>query len=298
MPDMPMVTKPSSEPAQIHESDEIGKHTASLAEVFGLDFMQRALWIGLIVGAVCGYLGVFVVLRRIIFVGMALAEFSSAGVAFSMLGNGIAPMLGSVIGMFAGVGLLSVQWGGRKVRPDAFVGIGYVVASALAILLIAKNPHGEGNLLNLLSGNIITVTPEDVLWTAIALATVFILHRVFARQVLFTAYDHDTAAVAGYNIRFWDTALYISIGIAIAFSIHAVGILVTFATLVIPATSALLLSRTMRSAFWIAGFLGALPIPLGLYLSYIWDLSPGATIVMLSFLFLALSGLISFLRRK
>ena len=81
---------------------------ASVAKVFGLDFMQRALVAGVAVGLIGAYLGVFVVLRRVVFVGMALAQFSSAGVALGLL-LGLAPLLGSIGMMLVGVLLLSLR---------------------------------------------------------------------------------------------------------------------------------------------------------------------------------------------
>ena len=268
---------------------------ASPRQVFGLDFMQRALWAGLLVGGVCAYLGVYVVLRRIVFVGVALSEMSSAGVALSLLMN-FSPMLGSVGLMLAGVGLFSVQWAPRKVRQDAFIGIGYVVASALAILLIAKSAQGEGHLLALLFGNILTVTTQDVLATALALGGVLLVHLLFAKELLFVSFDPDTAQAAGYHARFWEALLYVTIGLTIAFAIHAVGVLMTFAALVLPAVTSLLLTRRMPAALLGSVLAGLLPVPVGLYLSFVWDLPSAATIVGAGFALLLAGGLVSRLR--
>ncbi|MBB6048948.1 metal ABC transporter permease [Armatimonas rosea] len=289
-------TMTTDTPAAEHDEalPEELKH-ASVAKVFGLDFMQRALVAGVAVGLIGAYLGVFVVLRRVVFVGMALAQFSSAGVALGLL-LGLAPLLGSIGMMLVGVFLLSLRWSPRKVRQDTVIGLGYVLASAVTILLLAKNPRGETQLLDLLSGNIITVTQADTLLTIGALAVVFVLHRLFAKELLFVSFDPDTAQAAGYNTRLWETLLTLSIGIAIAFSIHAVGILLTFGTLVIPAVSALLLTKRISHTFTLAAVLGAIPIPLGLYLSFIWDFSPGAMIVALSAVLLVVCGLLSKVR--
>jgi ABC-type Mn2+/Zn2+ transport system permease subunit len=270
-------------------SDESAAGDASPLGVFHLEFMWRALLAGLIVGGVCAYLGLYVVLRRIVFVGVALSEMSSAGVAFALL-TGIAPMLGSVGLMLAGVALFSVRWAPRKVRQDAFIGVGYVVASALAILLIAKSPHGEGHLLDLLFGNILTVTWQDVWATALALAAVVACHALFAKELLFVSFDPDTAQAAGYRTRFWESLLYVTIGTSIAFAIHAVGVLLTSASLVIPAVTALLLTRRMGRAVVAAVVAGTLPVPVGLYLSFVRDLPPAATIVAVGFLVLLVVG--------
>lgn len=268
---------------------------ASPLTVFRLDFMQRALSAGLIVSGVCAFLGVYVVLRRIVFVGVALAEMSSAGVALSLL-VGLSPMLGSIAVMLAGVWLLSVRWGGRRIRQDAFIGVGYVVASAFAILLIAKSPKGEGSLLDVLFGNILTVTASDVTATAVALALVLLFHAVFYKELLFVSFDPDTATASGFNSRLWEALLYVTIGLSIACAIHAVGVLLAFAALVIPAVTALLLTRRMAGAFTVSIIAGLLPVPIGLYLSFVADLPSAATIVATSFGLLVVAGIVSRLR--
>jgi ABC-type Mn2+/Zn2+ transport system permease subunit len=270
-------------------------NSATPAFVFRLDFMRRALVAGILVGAVCAFLGIYVVLRRIVFVGVALAEMSSAGVALALL-TGLAPMLGSVLIMLAGVVLLSVRWGGRRIRQDAFIGIGYVVASAASILLIAKSPSGEGSLLDLLFGNILTVTAGDVTATAVALGVVMLFHALFFKELLFVAFDPDTAAASGYRSRLWEMLLYLSIGLTIAFAIHAVGVLLTFGSLVIPPVTALLLTRRMNTALGVSVATGILPVPIGLYLSFVADLPAAATVVAVSFAFLLVAGALSRLR--
>ena len=270
---------------------------ASPGTVFGLDFMRRALLAGLLVGGACAYLGVYVVLRRIVFVGVALSEVSSAGVALALL-TGLPAMVGSVATMLVGVALFSVRWGGRRVRQDAFIGVGYVVASALAILLIAKSPQGEGHLLDLLFGNILTVTPGDVLATGVALGAVLLVHALFAKELLFVSFDPDTASASGYQARRWETLLYVTIGLTIAFAIHAVGVLLTFASLLLPAVTALLVTRRMPAAFATSVAAGLLPVPVGLYLSFVWDLPSAATVVAVSFVALLICGLVGRLYRS
>jgi ABC-type Mn2+/Zn2+ transport system permease subunit len=270
---------------------------ASPAAVFRLDFMQRALVAGLLVAGVCAYLGVYVVLRRIVFVGVALSEMASAGVALALL-VGMPAMLGSVVVMLGGVGLFSVRWGGRRVRQDAFIGIGYVVASALSILMLAKSPQGESQLLDLLFGNILTVTAGEIGAAAAALGAVLAVHTLFAKELLFVSFDPDTAQASGYRARFWETLLYVTIGMTIAFAIHAVGVLLTFAMLLLPAVAALLVTRRMAAAFAVSVVIGLVPVPIGLYLSFIGDLPAAATVVAVLFIVLAVVGAVGARSRR
>jgi ABC-type Mn2+/Zn2+ transport system permease subunit len=265
---------------------------ATPAQVFGIEFMRRALLSGLLVSGVCAFLGMYVVLRRMVFLGVALSQMASAGVALSLLTN-TAPMLGSAALMLAGVGLMSFPWAPRKVRQDAFTGVGYAVASALGVLLLAKSPQGAGHLLNLLFGNILLVSQRHVILTALVLGGVVLLHTLFGKEMLFVSFDADSAGASGYKTRLWEALLYLSIGLTIAFAIHAVGVLLTFSSLVLPAVTALLVTRRWRSATLAALLVGLIPVPIGLYLSFVWDLPPAATIVAFGFGLLLVAGLIS-----
>jgi ABC-type Mn2+/Zn2+ transport system permease subunit len=281
-PDEP---SPASEPAGL----------PSLASVFGASFMRWAFLAGLMVTGVCAYVGVYVFLKRIVFVGVALAEVSSAGVALALL-TGISPFLGAVVLMFLGIGLFSVRWAPRKVSQEAFIGIGWAVASALGVLLIAKSAQGEAHMHDLLFGNILTVDGGTVLLTAAGLAVVLATHALFAKEFQFVSFDADTAAAMGYRARMWDLLLYATIGLSIAFSIHTVGVLLAFSALVLPPVTALLLTRRMKSALAVSVLLGLVPVPIGLYLSFVGDLPSSATIVAAMFVLLLLGGLASRLR--
>jgi ABC-type Mn2+/Zn2+ transport system permease subunit len=259
--------------------------------------MRWALLAGLIVACACAYVGVYVVLKRIVFVGVALAEVSSAGVALAIL-MGFNPFIGAVALMFVGIGLFSVRWSPRKVSQESFIGIGWAVASALGVILIAKSAQGEAHMHDLLFGNILTVDPVDVRHTAIGMACVLLIHALFTKEFLFVSFDADTANAMGYRARAWDMLLYATIGLAIAFSIHTVGVLLAFSALVLPPVTALLLTRRMRSALILSVILGLIPVPIGLYLSFAKDLPSSATIVAVMFVILLAGGLISRLRAR
>lgn len=252
--------------------------------------MRWALLAGLLVTGVCGYVGVYVVLKRIVFVGVALAEVSSAGVALALL-MGFNPFLGAVLLMFVGIGMFSVRWAPRRVARESFIGVGWAVASAFGVIFIAKSAKGEAHMHDLLFGNILTVDPRSVLLTAAGLALVLVAHALFAKEFLFVSFDADTAEASGYRARFWDLLLYTTIGLAIAFSIHTVGVLLAFAALVLPPVTALLLTRRLKAAFGASVLLGLVPVPIGLYLSFARDLPASAVIVAVMFVLLILGGL-------
>src|SRR3989339_717834 len=203
-----------------------------MLSVFKDSFLQTALVASLIVGAVCAYLGVYVVLRRIVFVGAALAQVSSAGVGLAMC-TGRNPSLISLVLTLGGVAAFSVKSKDRRTTQESLIGIGYAVASALAVLFVAKSAQGEAHMLDVLSGNILTVTSHEVWWmTGVGLAAVM-LHALLSKQFLFSMFDPETAQASGIRAGWWDLLFFLILGIIISLAIRLAGTLLVFAFLVV-----------------------------------------------------------------
>ena len=125
----------------------------------------------------------------------------------------------------------------------------YAGGSAAAVLLIVKAPRGEGEILNVLFGNILTV-PQPLLWAMAATFTVVaVLQFVASKEFLVAAYDPDMARALGINVNLWNTIFYVALGVAVAIAIRAVGALLTFTMLVAPGASALCFVRGLSGAF-------------------------------------------------
>ena len=248
-------------------------------------FMRQALLSGVLVALLCSFVGVYVVLKRIVFVSVALAEMSSAGIALGLLLNTarLPPIWCAGFLTLLGVVLFSVHWTPRRVPRESYIGIMYAVAVAAGILLIAKSAQGEGHMLTLLQGDILTVAPAEVRQMMVAFALVALVHAVFHKEFVLVSFDRDQAATLGFRAAWWDFLLFLTIGIVISFSIRAVGILLSTALLILPAVMALLLTRRLRHAFVVAPLVAVLPVPFGLHFSLLRDLPPSALTVALGF---------------
>src|SRR5919199_925127 len=204
---------------------------------------RDALYGALVIGVACSALGVYVVLRRIVFVGAALAQMSSAGVAPAM-------------------------WPARP--PDASIGVAYAVAAALGILLIAKAASGEAHDI-FLSGNILGITRADTFILLAVTVPVLLLHAVFYKEFLFVSFDRETARTLGFNVAFWNVLLYMTLGVVIAFAMQFAGVMLVFNFLVLPAVTGLLVARTMAGMFAVAVASGLLAALIGFSLSVPYD---------------------------
>jgi ABC-type Mn2+/Zn2+ transport system permease subunit len=266
-----------------------------MLSVFNDSFLQMALIAALIVGAVCAYLGVYVVLRRVVFVGAALSQVSSAGVGLAIL-KGWDPSLLSLLFTMGGVAAFSVKSRDRRTTQESFIGIGYAVASALAVLFVAKSAQGEGHMLDVLSGNILTVTTSQIWWMAGIGIGAIILHTLFHKQFLFSAFDPETAQASGIRSSRWDLFFFLLLGITISLGIKLAGTLLVFAFLVIPAITALLLSQKLGRIYAIAIGSSAISTVVGLYASVKLDMPSGPSIVAASFVILLIAWIISKIR--
>ena len=259
--------------------------------------MRQALFSGLLVALFCSYLGLYVVLKRTIFVSVALAEMSSAGVALGLL-MGFSPSWGAAIFTLLGVILFSLRISPRRVPHESYIGLIYCVAGALGILLIARSAQGESHMLTLLQGDVLTGTAQETWQMAGAFAVVALIHILFHKEFVLVSFDRDQAATLGFRPAFWEFLLFLTIGVVIAFSVRAVGVLLATALLIVPGMTALLWTHRLRKAWIVAAILAIIPIPLGLHFSLLSDsLPPSPLIVALSFLIL-LPSLLYYTVRK
>ncbi|HVF11426.1 MAG TPA: metal ABC transporter permease [Abditibacteriaceae bacterium] len=278
----PPIVQETGEDAPERQSDI---NPWSLRATFQQDFMRHALIAGIIMALLCSYLGIYVVLKRIVFVGVALAEVSSTGIALAIL-LGFAPLLGAMGFMLLGVTLLSIHWSPRRVPHESYIGIIYAVAAALSVLFLAKSPTGETHMLKLLQGDVLTVSMAETWQMVFAFAVVALLHALFSKEFLIVSFDRDAASTLGFRAAAWNYLLFLTIGVTIAFSIRTAGVLVASTMLILPAATALLVTHHLRRAWLLAPLLGALPVVAGLHFSFVWDLPSSALIVLLSFLLL------------
>lgn len=258
---------------------------------------REALYGALVIAVACSVLGVYVVLRRIVFVGAAIAQLSSAGIAVALflgglgLGAGITghPTMFAVVFALAGAMFFALGGGGRAgVPPDATIGLAYAGAASLGILLLAKAKGGEAHDI-LLQGNILGITRADTLVLLGVTIPVLLAHLLFYKEFLFVSFDRETARTLGYRVTFWNLFLYFTLGLVIAFAMQFAGVMLVFNFLVVPAVTGILLARSMRGIFTVAVVSAVIAAVAGFSLSVPFDLPSGPAIIGVSTI-LALLG--------
>jgi ABC-type Mn2+/Zn2+ transport system permease subunit len=269
----------------------------TLRQILSPDFLLRnSVYTSVLIGFACPLVGTFLVLRRLVFMGVALPQISSTGVAVALslpfwLGRGVTSpsslrehalaFAGATFFSLAAVLLLAfLERRGRGV-PEGRLGTAYVVAAALSILLLSKNRYAEVGWLDLMKGDVITISNFDLFLTAAALAVVLLALGLFYKELLLVSFDRNLAVALGKNVVFWDVVLYLLIGMTVSMAVLSVGPLIAFGFLLIPALTAHLFAANMRQFTILASLLGGLTAFVGFGLAYQWDLPVGPTDVVL-----------------
>jgi ABC-type Mn2+/Zn2+ transport system permease subunit len=266
----------------------------TLREIFGPNFLLwKSIYVSLAVGLVCPLVGVYLVLRRLIFMGVALPQISSCGIAFafSMQAWGVIPHMhteehglaffGSLLFTLPTILILSllVRRGGGSV--EGRLGTVYVLAGAWSILLLVTNPLGEHGLLDMLKGEIIAVSDADLWRTVVTFGVIVVFFFLFHKEFLLISFDREMAVTLKKKVMLWDAVLFLLIGLAISMAVLSVGPLVTFGFLLIPPLITHLFARNMRQFALAASGIGVVAAFVGFCLAYRWDFPVGPTDVAL-----------------
>jgi len=249
-----------------------------MIEMLQYDFIRTALLGTTAIGIVCAYLGVYVVLRRIVFVGATLAQISSAGIALGIL-TGWSPNAWSLALSFLAVLFFSHPSFGKRWPQDATLGVLFTVTGAAAVLLVAHTARGNEEVVHLVQGNLLAMTASEARWLSATFAGILAVHVALFKEFLYLSFDPVMAATQGYRAGRWDLAFYLLLGVGIALAIKAIGILLMFAFLVIPASLGLVLTRRLGGVIAAAMVSAALAVFLGIWLSYRYDF-PSAPMII------------------
>ena len=285
---------------------------STLVQILSPDFLLRDALVGsVLVGVVCPLVGAYFVLRRMIFLGVALPQLSAAGIAFSFVGYRLAvgahehgnvserslAMVGSFAFTLTGLLVLTAFERRGRETVEARIGVTYAIAAALTILFLAVDPHGDAEMVNLLKGDILATTRTSLTLLASVLGAVVLVLFACRKEFLLVSFDRDLAVVFGKWAGLWDGLLYLTIGVTISLGVMTAGPLVTFGFLVVPPLTARLLTRRMLSFSLVAAAIGGAAAFGGFYCAYRMDLPLGPAEVALASLVLIVAGTASMIRQ-
>ena len=252
-----------------------------------LSFLAAPFVASLVIAGIHAYLGVHVVERGVIFVDLSLAQIAAFGATMAILlpwsdGDPHSPDVYwvSLLFTFIGAGIFStIRSRHARIPQEAIIGISYAVASAATILALSKSTAEGEHLKDMLVGNILAVSWDEVGKTAALYAVIGAFHWVFRKKFLAISMDHDAAEAAVKSVRLWDFLFYVSFGFVVTRSVAIAGVLLVFCYLIVPSVAAMLFADRIGPRLAIGWAMGSIVSALGVYLSLTWDLPTGATIV-------------------
>ncbi len=247
-------------------------------------FLLAPLAASLILTGIHAYLGVHVVERGVIFVDLALAQIAALGAVVALI-MGLDPHGGSAYWIslgftFLGAFIFSMAKSKRAHIPqEAFIGIAYAVASAAAILAMSKATGETEHLKDMLVGNILAVSWQEVGKTAGLYGIIGLFHYIFRKRFLLISMNPREAEAQGISVRLWDFLFYASFGLVVTSSVAIAGVLLVFCYLIVPSVGAMLFTDRIGPRLAIGWTMGTLVSALGVILSVKLDTPTGATIV-------------------
>ena len=248
-----------------------------------------ALYGSIIVGLLCAFLGVYIVAKRVVFLGAVLTQVSVLGLAITFLP--ITPLshsLGSLIVTLIAVIILSRLLTGKKIPRDAVLGFVFVFSIAVRILVLQKTEQVEtSEIENLLRGDILFVTPDLFYIMLAVFVGAMAVHLLFFKEFTYISFDAETAGTQGFKATFWEMVFYVIAAIVIATATHMVGDIFVFGFLVIPPLAGLLLAKRVKLIFLISMLIGTLSPLLGLFLAFKFDFPSSPAIVAVASALLA-----------
>ena len=273
-------------------------------------FLRDAFCAGILISLTFGLLGVYVVLRRVVFIGMTVAQVASAGTAFAFFLSGTLATTLSFLGSeswhhwgdivcsslftLVAVAIISRRSPKKVVPSDAIVGLAFSAAWAAGILFVARSGQGIAEVRNLVQGDLLLICTYHLVIIGTVCAIVWLITMLTWKDQKLVAFDRDMATALGYDTRKWELAFYGLLGLAIVAGIRFAGLLLIFTYLVVPPIAGLCLAKSVEGMTLVSVLTSLIATIVGLIVSFQYDLPASplitATCVLITVLVSTLSG--------
>ena len=273
-----------------------------MSEIFVV--MKWPLMACLLLPGMLVYLGLHIVRREVIFVDLALAQVAALGACASLLlgheAQSPATYLWSFGFTLVGAAIFAATRMNthHRVPQEALIGIVYVVAAAAGILLLSRSAEGNEQLRRTLIGDVLLVSPKDVLRTFAVYLAIGAVHFVFRKKFMMISFEPERAEAEGIAVRWWDFLFYALFGLVVTSFVQIGGVLLVFSYLIVPAVCANLLAGRVAALLALGWVIATGSGVLGLYAAYRFDLPTGAAIICVLGTALLFCGLVAVIRNK
>lgn len=262
-----------------------------MLEALQYDFIQNALIAGVLVSIAAGIIGSLVVVNKITFLAGGIAHSSYGGIGLAIF-LGLPVLFGATIfAVLTAVLIASITLKNRN-RIDAIIGIMWAFGMAIGIIFVDLTPGYNVDLMSYLFGSIIAVSSEDITYLTILDLFIVGLVVVFYKQILSVSYDSEFASLRGINVKFFYTLILILAALSVVAAIKVVGLILVIALLTIPTYLAEMFASKLSSMMVLSSLLATFFTIMGLIISYLYDISSGASIIIVGVFTLLLAKLL------
>ncbi|MUG44807.1 metal ABC transporter permease [Paenibacillus woosongensis] len=246
-------------------------------EILTAEFFQRALIGGLLIGITAPLIGIFLVLRRLSMIGDTLAHVTIAGVALGFLIHANPIWVGLAFAVLASFAIEKLR---KAYKAYAELSIAIIMSGGVALASLFFT-LGIGYNTDVLFGSIYTLSREDLYIVGAVTLVVIAVVALFFKEFFLLTFEEDAAAVSGLPVKLFNLLITVLTALVISTAIKIVGALLVSALITIPAACSLLIARSFKSSVIFSVIIAEIAVVIGLIMAGIWNLAPGATIVLL-----------------
>lgn len=254
-------------------------------EILAYDFMQRALLTGSVIAVLCSVVGMFLVLRRYSLFGDAIAHSSFGGVALGLF-LGIYPLwMAYVVSIISAILITRIKER-FDISGDAAIAVMLSSGIAVALVIIGLSGGFSIDIFSFLFGSILLVSADDTILVLALTGSILLIILALFRQLLYSTFDEKQAKVSGIHVDRINYLIIFIAGLTVVTAIQLVGVLLISALFVIPNVTAMMLGRGFQSTVIISVVLSVSCVISGIMLSYVLNIAPAGSIVVLSIIVL------------
>ncbi|NOX15927.1 MAG: metal ABC transporter permease [Epsilonproteobacteria bacterium] len=269
-----------------------------MLDALSYGFMQNALIASVLISIIAGIIGSLVVVNRMVFLAGGIAHTSYGGIGMAIY-FGIPIYLGASLFAVGAALLLSFISLKQKNKMDTFIGLIWAaVGMAIGVIFVDLTPGYNVDLLSYLFGSILAVSRDDLYFISILLVVIILTLTLWYRDILAVSYDSEYAALRGVPVKFFYTFILVLCALSVVVAIKIVGLILVIALLTMPIYIAQKLSSTLAGMMLYSSALSLLFTLVGLALSYTYNLTSGASIILVAAFFLVVFLLIEFLHHR
>lgn len=258
-----------------------------MIEALGFQFIQHALLAGILVSFAAGIIGSLIVVNRMVFLAGGIAHTSYGGIGLAVF-FGLPIFLGASLFAVGAALLMAFLTLNQRHRMDTFIGLIWAIGMAIGVIFVDLTPGYNVDLMSYLFGSILAVSSEDLYFMAVLLAIILFVVIFWYRDILAVSYDSEYASLRGVNVTFFYTLILVLSALTVVIAIKVVGLILVIAMLTIPVYIAEKLSRSLFSMMFLSGTIATFFTIIGLWLSYAYNLTSGASIILVSAAFLGM----------